>query len=104
MHPKVVRDKMVAVLYSPGFGAGWFSWNESIPACLFDPEIVDLVERGTNPEDIEALAQKKWPDGYWGGARDLAVEWLSEDALFRIEEYDGSERIITRETQGWVRA
>ena len=25
---KVIRNGQVAVLYSPGFGAGWYSWNE----------------------------------------------------------------------------
>lgn len=24
---KVIKDGKVAVLYSPGFGAGWFTWN-----------------------------------------------------------------------------
>jgi hypothetical protein len=24
---KVIRDGKVAVLYSPGYGAGWYSWN-----------------------------------------------------------------------------
>lgn len=28
---KVIRDGMVAVIYSPGYGAGWSSWNRDYP-------------------------------------------------------------------------
>jgi hypothetical protein len=45
---KVIRDGKVAVLYSPGFGAGWYSWNSSVPQCLFSPEIVAMVEAVEN--------------------------------------------------------
>lgn len=34
----------VAVLYSPGYGAGWSTWNPH--DCLFTPEIVQLVLEG----------------------------------------------------------
>jgi hypothetical protein len=27
---KAINDGMVAILYSPGFGAGWSSWNQPI--------------------------------------------------------------------------
>jgi hypothetical protein len=25
---KLIRDGMVAVLYSPDYGSGWYTWNE----------------------------------------------------------------------------
>ena len=31
---KVIRDGKVAVLYSPGYGAGWYSWNWNHPECV----------------------------------------------------------------------
>ena len=96
---KLIRDGKVAVLYSPGFGAGWFTWNTYAPECLFDPEIVKIVlgeERG----NIEEIAESKWAtnDNYFyaGGWRDLEVEWLDEGSEFVIDEYDGSESIKTR--------
>lgn len=33
----------VAVLVSPGFGAGWYSWNKDRPELLFDKDIVAAV-------------------------------------------------------------
>ena len=32
---------------------------------------------------------------YCGGADDLQIEWLDEGTVFEIDEYDGSESIIT---------
>ena len=43
MVTKVIRDGKVAVLYSPGFGAGWSTWNSHNPDLLFDSIIVDFV-------------------------------------------------------------
>jgi len=41
---KLVRDGKVAVLYSPDYGSGWYTWNPNNPELLFDPAIVQLVE------------------------------------------------------------
>ena len=48
---KLVRDGMVAVLYSPGFGAGWYTWNQECTELMFDPAIVKLVEDENFDED-----------------------------------------------------
>lgn len=100
---KVVRDGKVAVLISPGFGAGWFSWNTGIPACLFSPEIVGMIEEGRRDE-VRKFAEEKWPEGYWGGSEDLAVEWVGEGEGFRVEEYDGNESLLLRSSDGWITA
>jgi hypothetical protein len=101
--PKVIRNRRVAVLYSPGFGAGWYSWNTDIPACLFDPEIVSIVESdmtdNEKSEKISELAEKKWGStngkGYFysGGAEQLSIEWVPQGQGFEIAEYDGSEAV-----------
>jgi hypothetical protein len=105
---KVVEDGLVAVLYSPGFGAGWYTWNFATPECLFDPEIVDMVRKGAPAAEIEDLARSKWSQGddyfYPGGADALRIEWLREGARFRIEEYDGSEDLVTEADQEWLTA
>ena len=43
MMNKLIVDGKVAVLISPGFGAGWYTWNYDYPEILFDPAIVKLV-------------------------------------------------------------
>lgn len=89
---KVIRGDKVAVLYSPGFGAGWFTWNSSHPECLYDPEIVAAVEAGDRRKAAE-LSESKWPNFYSGGAKDLEIIWLTQGDQFEVEEYDGSESI-----------
>lgn len=99
---KVVRDGKVAVLFSPTFGAGWWTFNTEIPECLFDPEIVELVERGASFEEIKRAAPQRWPGGYWGGADGLRVQWVKEGESITLEEYDGSESFRFRDSDGWV--
>lgn len=110
--PKVIRDGKVAILYSPGYGAGWYSWI-GIKECLTDPTIVALVEEKNTAtteagrhlaiiNEIERLAESKWPNHYYDGARDLKIYWLEADTVFRIEEYDGSERVVTGDNCEWI--
>lgn len=47
---KVIRDGHVAVLYSPGYGAGWFTWNENHKELLFHPKLVEMVEQKRSSE------------------------------------------------------
>ena len=99
---KVIRDDKVAVLYSPGYGAGWSTWcyNDAlVETLLFHPLIVEKVESGHKNEITrEWLVQQfgeEFEDVYCGGVDQLEIEWLPEGTAFRIEEYDGFETIIT---------
>lgn len=99
---KVVKDNKVAILYSPGYGAGWYSWNPSYPECLFLPEIVELVKENKHKEINEELMKvllnqedNEEFDFYCGGAKNLTIEWLEQGTHFDIDEYDGSECIKT---------
>lgn len=91
-YEKYIKDGMVAVLYSPGFGGGWYTWNTEHLGLVFDKEIVEAI---LNNDTITAgdIATKKYPSCYLGGLRDLEVMWLKEGTEFEIEEYDGSESI-----------
>lgn len=91
----------VAVLVSHGYGAGWYSWNTSIPECLFEPRIVHAL-MAEDRKEAEKIATELWPDGYWGGIRGLTVHWLSPGTAFRIDEYDGSESLVEADRQDWV--
>ena len=90
---KLEKDGKVAVMFSPGFGAGWSTWNTEIrDALLFDPEIAQAVLDGDKVK-AGGIAARKFPDGCFGGARDLTVEWLDKGTVFEVEEYDGSESL-----------
>lgn len=92
---KVYRDGNVAVLYSPGFGAGWHTWNtdtEGGERLLFCPRLVYAV-LGESGEDPLSVAQQEFPQAYHGGIRDIEVAWVPEGSRFEIHEYDGAESI-----------
>ena len=100
---KVVRDGLVAVLYSPGFGAGWFSWNTGYPEILFDPAIVELVE-AEKWEELQAFVTLKYPDIYTGGMEDLQIRWIPQGMQFQVNDYDGNESIELRDQINWITA
>ena len=97
---KVIRDGKVAVLYSPGFGAGWYSWHY-IEELVYDPNIVHWLETNEK-EKIEAYVNVKFPDAYLGGLDDLTIQWLPQGTLFKINEYDGNESIELKENEQWL--
>lgn len=92
---KVTKDGHVAVIVSGGFGAGWSTWNEAED--VFDPEIVNWIEEG----------KVGWPLGegdsrFGGGLEQARVVWLPEGTLFRIDEYDGGETLVTIEDEEYL--
>ena len=89
---KLSENGKVAVLYSPDFGAGWYTWNQDHPEILFDPAMVKLVEKGQYDE-LATYVELKYPGIYTGGLSNLRVEWIEEGKKFRVVEYDGSESI-----------
>ena len=101
---KVVRDGRVAVLYSPGWGAGWYTWNQDHPECLFDPDVVAWVEQGKQDSCPDLEAKYDWNGFYDGGAQDLAIKWIPQGVQFRIDEYDGSESVILAQDEVWMTA
>ena len=98
---KLIRGGKVAVLYSPGFGAGWSTWNQELPELVFDPVIVDFVEK-EQWDELAVYVGLKYPDIYDGGMRDLEIAWLDVGAEFRIHEYDGSESVEVKDELLWL--
>jgi len=98
---KLNEGGKVAVLYSPGFGAGWYTWNYEHPEILFDPAIVKFVEK-EKWDELATYVELKYPEIYTGGMRDLTVEWILEGALFKVNEYDGNESIELKEGNHWM--
>ena len=100
---KLVRDGMVAILYSPDYGSGWYTWNRNQPELLFDPAIVQLVEEDKFDE-LKTYVTLKYPNIYEVGMWELKVAWIPEGAMFRINEYDGDESIELKDDMDWFTA
>jgi len=100
---KLVRDGKVAVLVSPGFGAGWSTWNQTEYGheMIFDPVLAAYVDEG-KIEEAKTYVSMRFPEAYDGGVDDLVVHWVPVGTAFRIHEYDGSESIEVKEEMDWV--
>ena len=93
MFEKLEKDGKIAVVYSPGFGAGWSSWHiGDAEGLLFDREIAEAVLSGDRGEAVE-IAQRKYGSTCWDGGRSLDVAWVPKGARFEISEYDGAESV-----------
>lgn len=95
---KVIRDGKVAVLLSPGFGAGWSTWEHEDGASelmIFDRRLVELAERGGTENEAEELAKELTGLDYIysGGWSDISIKWVDEGTIFYVHEYDGSESL-----------
>lgn len=100
-YEKFIKDGKVAVLYSPGFGAGWSTWNrEYAEELLFDSRIVSALLNDSR-EAAERVTEKLYPDTYTGGASDLEIMWLDPNCQFSVSEYDGSESFRFRDSGDW---
>ena len=94
---KFLDDKgRVGVLLSPGFGAGWSTWNQGIDFdWVFDKGLVELALRKANKEDVlEYLKEKGIDRPYLCGWDDIIIIFLGKGTMFTIKEYDGSESLL----------
>jgi len=98
---KLEKDGLVGIVYSPGFGAGWFTWNQEHPELVYDPAIVKMVDE-EDFEKLQTYIHLKYPDVYKGGIDTLQVAWLRPGTLFRIHEYDGNESIEVKDDLDWM--
>lgn len=109
---RVVVDGIVAVLYSPGFGAGWSTSNTHHPyckRCLFDPVLVEWVRDGKPSDQINLMDTYVYDvygsDFYVGcNIESLEIEWIPQGHEFLIEEYDGSESVKFKDDVLWIKA
>jgi len=109
---KVIKNGKVAVLISPGFGGGWYSWHKT-EELLYHPKLVEMVENSQHKEITESLIaellgiidEDDMPYGISDMAiEDLTVRWLPVGTEFVIEEYDGHESITLKENHSWLTA
>jgi len=95
------KDGKTAVLVSPGFGAGFSTWNTPEMAVDFD-----LIEAFLKDDmsRFEYILNEKYNENdslYFTGVENLRVEWVDEGKKFRIEEYDGSESVEVFDEEVW---
>ena len=97
------------VLISPGYGAGWSTWNN--PELATDPRVISAFERGVSEEEMRQLCKDigltdSYGDIYMGGFYQLEIVEVPAGALFAVQEYDGHEYIEIAEegVDGWMRA
>ena len=100
---KKTENGLVAVLYSPGFGAGWYTWH-NVAELLFDPKVVDMVMEKTSAETIELYCKTAYGDHYYAGSCDLEVAWVPTGTEFVIDDFDGNETITFKDKVNWVTA
>lgn len=94
---RYLKDGKIAVLISPGYEAGWSTWNSQYAEeFLFDVEIAAMLDRGESYEVILKKAEEKWPDSYCCGLDQLKIVWVDPGTTFQIDEYDGSESLCTQ--------
>ena len=119
MCEKYIQDGKVAVLVSPGFGAGWSTWGAKELA--YDKRVVefwlshkddkeyinqlDTYKKNETKEKASKLF-KSWgyDHVYFGGFEDIKLVWIPVGTLFVITEYDGSEEIQTIGSIKWTTA
>ena len=97
---KVIVNGKVAVLYSPSYGSGWYTWNQEFPELIFSPAIVRFVEQ-EKFDELATYMELKYPEVFKGGMIDLEIEWIPVGTEFRIHEYDGAENIELKEELNW---
>ena len=97
---------MPSILYSPGYGAGWSTWADKDQAVFLtqDPTLVSFAQRKATIEEVSNYLKTIYPDNvpYLGGWGDITIFELSKGTLYRIEEYDGSESVVTLSNVEWM--
>ena len=93
------------VLISPGYGAGWSTWND--PRMAFDRRLIEAFERGISEDDMRDLCVEcGYIDSYgcapyMSGFFQLKVVEVPSGTVFRIDEYDGFESIELLDMDDW---
>lgn len=81
------------VLISPGYGAGWSTWNTKELA--IDKRVIEAFESGMNEDEMsEYLERLGYENVYMGGYCNCEIVEVPKGSRFIIREYDGHESIL----------
>ncbi len=107
---KYTKDGKTAVLYSPGFGSGWSTWNrEPIASHMaMDRLVVEAFLTGDSSQ-IEKVVNEiaaKYGCEYVCllSSNELEICWVDSGEVFIIDEYDGFERVESASKQNYYEA
>ena len=95
-----MTQQTTKVLYSPGWGAGFYTWGAPREA-ITDSKLIDLIERG-ELQLAQGYVEKTYPDVFAGGVHQLEVAQIPKGEPFMIQEYDGSESIVLQKEIQWI--
>ena len=90
------------VLISPGYGAGWSTWNS--PEMAVDERLIEAFENGISEEGMKQLCEELGYESYMGGFEDLEIVEVPRGSLFKIRVYDGYESIEVFDDSDRLRA
>ena len=103
---KVTKDGEVAVLISPGFGAGWSTWEDDPKAAetlLFHPSFVKAAENKVT--DVDPIVLEVFGEDAKGictsGWCDIVIVWILIGTKFYVHENDGHESLRFRDSNNW---
>ena len=100
---KYIKDGQVAILVSPGWGAGWSTWEKKELA--YDKRVVEKFLQDVSEKEMQKyLNSIGYKDVYMGGYSQLEIKWLPVGTMYRITENDGWESIEKRADIDWQRA
>lgn len=99
---KHIVDGKVAVLVSPGWGAGWSTWLNCEEA-IFDTTLIKLI-LDKQWDVVYEYVEEIYPDSTQDGVQNLTVYWVPLGTQFRICEYDGNEYIEIKDEIEWITA
>lgn len=99
---KRIKDGKVCVIYSPGYGAGWYTWH-GIEELLYDPELIDMIDRKASGDEVEEYCQKTYGDECYLAADELTYTFVDVNDRFYIDEYDGAETVVLESTFQWMK-
>lgn len=89
------------VLISPGYGAGWSTWNYVDLA--FDPDIINAFELGLDEDSMCTFIRTLGYDKpCMGGYYQCKIIDIPKGTKFRIVEYDGYESIEYYNDEEWL--
>ena len=116
------KNGKIGVLVSPGFGAGWSSWERDELA--YDKRVVEFwlahkddeqfmrtvecygwrysPESTAHKEAMEFFSSLGYGTPYMGGFEDIELEFVEKGVPWRITEYDGAESIETLDAAGFI--
>ena len=90
---------MKKFLISPGYGAGWSTWNtEYTEFLLFDKGLIELAESEASTGEVDKYIKTKLGKNvyvYTGGWYNIKIVEVEDNVKIRVSEYDGNESYET---------